>query len=96
MATLPIVAAYEAVAALDICCPSCHAPVGVLCTRDDGRVRRAPCVARCRSGGPVVGSTDPELPRRAVEARSAPRPGGQIQLLDYPDPSEPRHPRDNQ
>lgn len=87
----PIVAAYEQSGAFDIPCPHCGADIGVVCTRPDGRVRRAPCVARCRISSPAVGSSDPEHDSEPAEARSG------LVDLDAPplwhDPSEPRHPR---
>lgn len=88
----PIAEAYRLSGALAIGCPHCGAPVGTYCTRDDGRVRRTPCVARCRISSPIPESSDPEGHSDAAETRTGPV----ANLPDYPDPSEPRHPRGDQ
>lgn len=41
--------AYSDVGALDIACPHCGAQPKQWCTRDDGRVRRIPCIERATS-----------------------------------------------
>ncbi len=51
----PIWQAYADTGALDIRCPHCGAESKQWCTRDDGRVRRVPCVARSTGG---VGTGD--------------------------------------
>lgn len=91
--TLPIHAAYTAAGALEIRCSNCHSAVGVWCTRDDGRVRRTPCVARCRVSTPIPVSTDP-CPATDPAAGRSDRP--LVLDLDCPDPSEPRHQRDDE
>lgn len=86
----PIHDAY--IGALDVACPHCGAVVKSYCTRDDGRVRRTPCVARCRVSSPVPGWLDPDGGPDAAAGRTAPVDLDQP-TLDYPDPSEPRHQR---
>lgn len=54
----PIWQAYNDCNALAIDCPNCDAEQGNWCTRDNGRVRRVPCVARAAAGGLVVTATD--------------------------------------
>lgn len=85
----PIQAAYEG--ALDVVCPSCAAAVGAYCTAPDGRLRRCPCVTRCRAIPADLGSPDPETPADAAGTRSAPKTAP-LQL-DYDDITEPRHQR---
>ena len=60
--------AYKDTGTLDIGCPHCGATPGVWCTRDDGRVRRVPCVERLASSGVVDNVIDFSEPRH---------PGGQ-------------------
>lgn len=50
-------AAYDDCNALAIQCPNCCAPKGNWCTKDDGRVRRVPCVSRAAAGGFIVADT---------------------------------------
>ncbi|MCV7141403.1 hypothetical protein [Mycolicibacterium fortuitum] len=86
----PIAEAYRQSGALEVECSHCGAEVGNYCTRDDGRVRRTPCVARCRISSPAPGWLDPDGGPDAAAGRTGPV---QVLDLDYPDPSEPRHPR---
>lgn len=46
--------AYADVGALKINCPNCEAGVGTWCTREGGKVRRVPCIARAAAGGLIV------------------------------------------
>jgi hypothetical protein len=46
----PIWQAYADTGALDVACPHCGAEPEQWCTREDGRVRRVPCVDRATSG----------------------------------------------
>jgi hypothetical protein len=90
----PIARAY--VGALEVECTNCGAAAGVYCTKSTGQLRRTPCVMRCGAITPDPGSPDPDGNHDAADARPAPPavpnppPGG------YFDPSEPRHPRDDQ
>lgn len=87
----PVAAAYFG--ALDIACPHCGAEIGRYCTNSDtGRLRRAPCVPRCRVSTPIPDTLDPRPRSDAAETLSVPVDLDQP-TLDYPDPSEPRHPR---
>jgi hypothetical protein len=47
-------AAYSDTGALEVTCPHCDAGPGQWCTRDDGRVRRVPCIARTAATGLVT------------------------------------------
>jgi hypothetical protein len=47
-------AAYADCGAIEVACPHCDAEPGKWCTREDGRVRRAPCVARAVASGVVT------------------------------------------
>lgn len=51
----PIWEAYTDTGALDVVCPHCGAEPKQWCTRDDGHVRRVPCIARATDG---VGTGD--------------------------------------
>lgn len=73
-------AAYNAVGALEVPCPTCSAPVSIWCTREDGKVRRLPCIARAAAAG------GPEA--RATSTAGA---GQQVQAVAPVDFSEPRH-----
>lgn len=99
--TQPITAAYEQTDALDVACDHCGAPVGQFCTdpRTD-RLRRVPCVVRasrcadrCRDNDEDPMWLDSSIGSDAAERDSAPL--DHPQLLDYPDPSEPRHRRED-
>ncbi len=46
-------AAYNDTGALDVTCPHCQAQPGRWCTKDDGRVRRVPCIARSAMTGAI-------------------------------------------
>lgn len=48
----PIWRAYQDVGALRLQCPHCDAQPGQWCTRDDGRLRRTPCLARIPATSP--------------------------------------------
>lgn len=87
----PIVAAYRQAGALDINCPHCGADPGSYCTRDDGRLRRTPCVARCRSSSVTSESLDVAGAPNPAACHSA--PVRVIERQGYTDPSEPRYPR---
>lgn len=50
----PIWQSYSDTGALGVTCPYCGAEPGKWCTREDGRVRRIPCVTRASATG--VGS----------------------------------------
>lgn len=54
----PIWAAYAAVGALAVSCPTCGAERGQWCSKPDGRVGRIPCVARTAATGIVAGDGD--------------------------------------
>jgi hypothetical protein len=43
-------AAYNDTGALEVTCPHCAAEPGKWCSRNDGRVRRVPCVDRAAAG----------------------------------------------
>jgi hypothetical protein len=86
----PIVEAYRQSGALDIPCPHCQAVEGNYCTREDGRVRSAPCVSRCRVKGGPPESLDPETGSEPAGGRSAPATDHLVH-----DPSEPRHQRED-
>jgi hypothetical protein len=47
----PIWQSYSDTGALDVTCPYCGAEPGRWCTREDGRVRRIPCVTRASATG---------------------------------------------
>jgi len=55
----PIWQAYADTGALEMSCPHCRAEPGQWCSRDDGRVRRVPCVARAAAPGVVAGAGRP-------------------------------------
>lgn len=88
----PIADAYQG--ALEVPCGSCGADADQYCTTPDGRLRRCPCVARCRAISASLGSSDPDGDSGAAQGHSAPI--AQLPLVDldaYADPSEPRYPR---
>lgn len=47
-------AAYSDTGALEVTCGHCGAQPGQWCSRDDGRVRRVPCVERAADGGLIA------------------------------------------
>jgi hypothetical protein len=55
----PIWQAYSDTGALDVVCPQCGAEPKQWCTRDNGRVRRVPCVARSTASGAVEAAGKP-------------------------------------
>lgn len=78
---LAIWESYQQTGALQVECENCGAPVGTWCTADDGRrVRRVPCVARCKAddtgwtaattSAVVHGGRDFSEPLHAGEERS--------------------------
>lgn len=86
-----IAQAYEVSGALDRRCPTCGVAVGEWCVNADG-YRRIPCARRCRVSSDIPDTLDPRPRADAAETLSAPV-GLDQPTLDYPDPSEPRHPR---
>lgn len=101
----PIIAAYEATGAAAVACPTCPAGVGAFC-RDPAsglsvsvpHVRRLALAARAGlrvphsdANDPPLGSEypsgDPDLSQRQPPAHN------RCATAQYVDPSEPRHPR---
>jgi hypothetical protein len=66
----PIWEAYADTGALEVSCPHCGAAPTQWCTRDDGRVRRVPCVARSIG---AVGTGDGKPYARDFTQQSHPR-----------------------
>lgn len=87
----PIVQAYVQTGALSVPCSTCAAKVGNYCTSPTGQLRRVPCARRCRVSSDIPDTLDPRPRADAAETLSA--PDLDQPTLDYPDPSEPRHPR---
>lgn len=83
----PVADAY--LGALQAQCTGCGADAGQYCTTPDGRLRRCPCVTRCRSIPVELRSSVREGDSDTAEGRAEPL----FIDLDCPDPSEPRHPR---
>ncbi|WP_217267741.1 hypothetical protein, partial [Mycobacterium sp. ST-F2] len=78
-------------------CSTCGAEVGQYCTTPDGRLRRCPCVARCRSIPIELRSSSRGADSDAAQGHSAPIAQQPFVDLDaYADPSEPRYPRSEQ
>lgn len=79
MSPKAIWAAYVSVGALERGCPNCGAAAGVWCTADDGRrLRRVPCVSRCKAD-----DTNSVASKTAV-----------VQVAHARDYTEPMHPRE--
>jgi hypothetical protein len=50
----PVPPAYTDTGSLHVDCTNCGAEPGQWCARDDGRIRRMPCIARIASSGAVT------------------------------------------
>lgn len=70
MTSRAIWAAYRDTGTIDIPCPRCGANSGTWCTRNDGRVRRVPCVDRlAAASGSVPDARDFSEPLHPQKVR---------------------------